>query len=168
MRLFLCNSTYLPLTHVHTNSVSPFAFVLSNCVLTLSLSLSLSLFTLFLPNFEMFSKATKLRESSFFAVLIAQFRARFNHDFLIGKSKQLLLPYTNTHSLSLFLVSFSYAKTVLPDWVIFFILGNKFAYKSCPKRIGDFWANLKNINLCIDCCWYYLVNFWKHWATLLL
>ena len=40
--------------------------------------------------------------------------------------------------------------------------GNKFANKSSPKKICDFWRNLQKINLCKNLCGYYLGNFWKH------
>ena len=42
------------------------------------------------------------------------------------------------------------------------VLGNKFAHKSSWKKIGDFWAILKNINLCKNCCVNDLGNFGKY------
>ena len=47
-----------------------------------------------------------------------------------------------------------------PDREIFKVLGHKFAGKSSPKKTGDFWVNLKKINLCKKTlCGYYLGNF---------
>ena len=40
--------------------------------------------------------------------------------------------------------------------------GNKFAYKSSPKTLVTFWAFLKRITLCKNCCDINLGNFRKH------
>ena len=38
----------------------------------------------------------------------------------------------------------------------FKVLGNKFAHKISPKRLGTFWAISKRIIVCKNCCFYYL------------
>ena len=42
------------------------------------------------------------------------------------------------------------------------VLCNNFTCKSSPKTFVTFWALLKSIPFCKNCCGIYLGNFWKH------
>ena len=47
------------------------------------------------------------------------------------------------------------------------VFGDKFANKSGPKKIGDYWAILKRSSYVKNCSGFYLSNFWKQLDNLL-
>ena len=56
-------------------------------------------------------------------------------------------------------------RSVWADWAIFKLYGHKFAYKSSPNIMVNFWASLNNTNFMWKWFGYFLDNFVKNWAT---
>ena len=56
-------------------------------------------------------------------------------------------------------------RSVWADWAIFKLYGHKFAYKSSPNIMVNFWASLNNTNFMWKWFGYFLDNFVKNWAN---